>query len=859
MSNTQEKKSISFKDLYGMQSEAFYDLIMATDQTWRKQWADNGYAQQNATTEKAYNNLNQTLLFRRAVRENMDDPRWITFNQAKEKGYSVKKGVKGSQVFRLVKDYDRIKRDENKNPILDKDDKPEMETVSYDTPRIKLFTVFNARDIDGIEPFKQAEIPEQHKQLLQQENYKNAEAMIKAFCEKNDVQLQEMASERAFHQYNNGSDDKKVVIPLKSQFNNLDDYFSVLFHEVGHSTKHLGIRINQETDTPMGNTFGSKNYAKEELTAELTALMLCKQFGIDSTQTAEREENSLAYLKSWISQGLLTKEDFNTATIEANRASKAIFEHAPKMTLSLDDLVKNKDISQSNLSISARYGLDDDYIKFINNHINKLLDNKENINIDFSEEVVKLKENLTKQEINALNSIKDNNLDRFNELSIKANSYLENWKELLNLTNNSEAIHNNIDKVTNIISNSENKTELKAVLYQVMENMANKGMISEEEYNNLHKLYSNKLNNQIINNNKNIALQKDLNKEMQPQKTDRFVEQVTEKFSKGEYDLVQYLHIANNNAEFRTSQHLFKGEYGDVKKDPYQEYVNNGYMKLVKESGVQGFVKTYVLTEKGANTINAIYENVLAQESQKQGAKVTKKEIEHLIDTMYNAKSIHAGGTTAEFARSTYPESIIPKIEEAEKLLERPFNKHSLPFKDRLNNVMKLSEEYLKKWDNEQIGKFKFENGAEITQIKVLWTEADSSIENKPLGHDLNKVHEFIKGTYENADWANDRTENPLHPNTDRMGYDKWNIEMTTQTKQADGTTKIETKEFRMDISQQPKDFNPFTREFKDYLAEKAKTPIIEQKPRLSAEIKQVLKQQADKIEHKTSQGVTLH
>lgn len=353
MSTTPQKKSINFKDLYGMQSEALFDLIMQTDQSWRKQWADNGYSQQNATTEKAYNNLNQTLLFRRAVCENMDDPRWITFNQAKEKGYSVKKGVKGSQVFRLVKDYDRIKRDENKNPILDKDGIKEMETVSYGTPRIKLFTVFNARDIVGIEPFKPAEIPEKHKQLLQQENYKNAEAMIKDFCEKNEVQLQEMASTKAFHQYrnnNNGATNKKVVIPLKSQFDNLDDYFSVLFHEVGHSTKHLGIRLNKETDTTRGNVFGSKNYAKEELTAELTALMLCKQFGIDSTQTSMREENSLAYLKSWINQGLLTKEDFNTATIEANRASKAIFEHAPKMTLSLDDIKQNETQKEHEMS-----------------------------------------------------------------------------------------------------------------------------------------------------------------------------------------------------------------------------------------------------------------------------------------------------------------------------------------------------------------------------------------------------------------------------------------------------------------------------------------------------------------------------
>ena len=39
----QEKKSISFEDLYGMQSEAFYDLIMQSDQSWRKSWASSLY------------------------------------------------------------------------------------------------------------------------------------------------------------------------------------------------------------------------------------------------------------------------------------------------------------------------------------------------------------------------------------------------------------------------------------------------------------------------------------------------------------------------------------------------------------------------------------------------------------------------------------------------------------------------------------------------------------------------------------------------------------------------------------------------------------------------------------------------
>lgn len=337
-----EQNKISTQELYQQQGEALYDLIMSSSQEWRKQWASEEFTQRNAFSDNPYSNLNQTLLFKRAVSENFDDPRWLTFKQAQEAGLKVKKGSKGSKIYRVVRTYDRILKDENGNKILDENGKAQTETVQYLTPIMKAHTVFNAKDIDGIEPFKHAEIPEQHKLLLQQEKYQNAETMIKAFCEKNGIAIKEIASEKAFYQGNNGNSEKQVVIPLKSQFDDLNDYFSVLFHEVGHSTKTLGIRINTETDTPRGNKFGSKNYAKEELTAELTALFLCKQFSIDSSATANQEENSFAYLKSWINAGVLNKDDFNVAVIEANRATKAIYEHAPQMTLSLNDFKQSE-------------------------------------------------------------------------------------------------------------------------------------------------------------------------------------------------------------------------------------------------------------------------------------------------------------------------------------------------------------------------------------------------------------------------------------------------------------------------------------------------------------------------------------
>ncbi|KOE58662.1 zincin-like metallopeptidase domain-containing protein [Aggregatibacter actinomycetemcomitans] len=661
----QEKKSISFEDLYGMQSEAFYDLIMQSDQSWRKSWASVGFEQQNATTEKPYNNLNQTLLFKRAVTESLADPRWITFTQAKEANYKIKKGVKGSQIFRLVRGYDRLVKDENGNLIQDENGKNKMEHITYDRPRIKIFTVFNARDVEGIEPFKKSEIPEQHRLLMQQENYKNAEIMVKAFCEKNDISLQEMASESAFHAHNNGATIKKVVVPLKSQFDNLDNYFSVLFHEVAHSTKHLGIRVNKTTDTETGNNFGSTNYAKEELTAELTALLLCKQFKINSTETAQREDNSIAYLGAWIESGILTKEDFKIATIEANRASKAIFEHAPEIKLTLDDI---------------------------------------------------------KQEQN------------------KRSEPISKTEKLTDTTGHNQVAVDNVDSFTKAIN----------TLYQ------------------------------------------------------------------------------KGNAGISTLNDLAKGKERNIlplTEEEIENGIKNGYLKITHQSRVP----TYAITGTGGTIINNAKERALAIEAEKTGKKVSKKEINEMYDSIYSTHRVHfSGSTNTEFRDSQFPNYIIPKIEEAQKLLERPLNEHSLPYKEMLENAIKNSELMLNKWDKLQENRLTTSQGEDITNIKLLWSEANTD-QNIHFGTDLNKLQNWFTKTYE------DTTDqfNPLNPN--QNGYDKNDFEITYREQ---GQSENKTVSFRIDVGKGRADFNPLTENVKQYIEKILDREFIAQSPKLSSEIK---------------------
>jgi antirestriction protein ArdC len=102
-------------------------------------------------------------------------------------------------------------------------------------------------------------------------------------------------------------------------------------HELVHSTKAVeGTRKLLETDGPQGNNFGSQNYAREELVAEVGSLLLCNHYGLNSYADPENEklseltQNSAAYLKNWFEGGKLEDADIVNAVSEAKRASTLI-------------------------------------------------------------------------------------------------------------------------------------------------------------------------------------------------------------------------------------------------------------------------------------------------------------------------------------------------------------------------------------------------------------------------------------------------------------------------------------------------------------------------------------------------------
>ncbi len=126
-----------------------------------------------------------------------------------------------------------------------------------------------------------------------------------------------------------------ITMPLRTSFVSPADYDTVLLHEIGHATGHPS-RLNRS----LGGHFGSTEYAKEELRAEISAAMNARAMGIafepSAVNKAERSglENSAAYLRHWL--GMLPEEDRKIELMAAISSAQKISDYVLEFTLKED-------------------------------------------------------------------------------------------------------------------------------------------------------------------------------------------------------------------------------------------------------------------------------------------------------------------------------------------------------------------------------------------------------------------------------------------------------------------------------------------------------------------------------------------
>ncbi|TKB23464.1 DUF1738 domain-containing protein [Desulfopila sp. IMCC35006] len=250
-------------DVYEMITNQVLELMESGCIPWQKPWNARG-ANRNLISGKQYRGINVFLL----SCTSFSTPWWLTYKQAADKGGKVRKGEKGTQVV-----FWKPLLINEENPATGKTEKKKIFMLRY-------YTIFNLDQVDGIEAPVEPEV-------VELEPIAAAEKIVTEM--QNAPKIEESASGKACYY----PQLDKVQMPFFTDFDESEKFYSVLFHELGHSTGHES-RVNR----PEGMKdikFGSDNYSKEELTAEMTAAFLCGEAGILPATV----ENSAAYLQGW--------------------------------------------------------------------------------------------------------------------------------------------------------------------------------------------------------------------------------------------------------------------------------------------------------------------------------------------------------------------------------------------------------------------------------------------------------------------------------------------------------------------------------------------------------------------------------
>lgn len=264
-------------------AERFIHCLDDKKEEWSKNWKiGNGAC--NGISNRKYAGLNRFLLTFYSQEEKYEGNRFYTFNQIKEKGYHLE-NAKGKGIPIIYPMFNYFKdgaADYSDRKLVGVSKKSEMIRSGEATESNFKRAYASVKDVFSEDLVKEIEKdPQQH-------IYSNDEKFefLKGFMKETGVELyQSKINVRCYYDINK----HRIVLPPDNHFFNKEALLSTLAHEIAHSTsKGLEREVTGE--------FGSEEYAKEELRAEIASAYICAELGID---TSMNENNNVAYIQSW--------------------------------------------------------------------------------------------------------------------------------------------------------------------------------------------------------------------------------------------------------------------------------------------------------------------------------------------------------------------------------------------------------------------------------------------------------------------------------------------------------------------------------------------------------------------------------
>ena len=254
--------------------------VLNSDEINTSEWVKGFKGFFNPTTNKEYTGKNTLLLMLSQMLNNYEDNRFLTFNQIKKLGLTLKKGSKGTCLNYLNTYRKDLKRNLTREELEDRNLIKELEEKGLLQTYKKYFTVFNGDDIEGLE--------EQKNIIIDINNDLDLNRIAKNIG----VDLKNENINTAHYNLNKDC----IYLPKIYQINSCyEHYLLTFFHELVHATGSEE-RLNRK----LGNYgLDEESHSSEELIAEMGSVLLARYFNVEVNE--DLYKNFLIYIKSWLS------------------------------------------------------------------------------------------------------------------------------------------------------------------------------------------------------------------------------------------------------------------------------------------------------------------------------------------------------------------------------------------------------------------------------------------------------------------------------------------------------------------------------------------------------------------------------
>ena len=307
---------------------------------WKKPWFTEGTLQWPKNLNgREYNGMNAMMLLLHCEKEGYKIPRFCTFdriqlfNKAGKKDEEQKPRVsvlKGEHSFPVMLTTFTVVNKETKEHIKWEDYKmlSQEDREKYNVyPKLQTYHVFNVAqtNLKEVRPEFWEKLEQEYSMPKVEKDEQYAFEPVDRMIADNRwiCPIKPMFGDSAYFSISKN----EIVMPEKRQFKDGESFYSNLFHEMGHSTGAEG-----QLDRIKPATFGSAEYAREELVAELTAALTAQRYGM----TKHLKGDSAAYLKSWLDSLKESPQFIKTTLLDVKKATSMLTQHIDKIAMEID-------------------------------------------------------------------------------------------------------------------------------------------------------------------------------------------------------------------------------------------------------------------------------------------------------------------------------------------------------------------------------------------------------------------------------------------------------------------------------------------------------------------------------------------